>query len=215
MGNNAEHLSRVLSWTIEVRNLIARDFQCSGDDETAPRFLILWYSGHVARGHELPAALSTDRERTKLVDREESLVFLKITEDSFDVIYLLAILRIVDVSTLRALRQRHPAERVISRTICAQTGVPCSLSTLTKSAIRQVVRLIPAAEGGSCRSPKTSLRTDSLLARRLSILLPMANNVCVPPMANNQMYFRTETRLIERCPAIVGSICLVGGQRSR
>jgi hypothetical protein len=55
----------------------------------------------------------------------------------------------VDVNTFRAFRQRHPADRVMSRTTWAQMGVPLSRRTRVKSAIRQVVRLMPIAEGGS------------------------------------------------------------------
>src|SRR5437016_14618683 len=108
----------------------------------------------------------------------------------------------VDVNTFLALRQRHPADRVISRTTWAQTGVPLSRRTWVRSAIRQVVRLMPIAEGGSSRRAKTARRIAWLSARR-PIRLPFANKASTPPAANTRTYFLTETRVMERDAAIV------------
>jgi hypothetical protein len=92
---------------------------------------------------------------------------------------------------------------VISRTTWAQTGVPLSRRTWVKSAIRQVVRLMPLAEGGSWRRAKTACRVASLSARRPPIRLPFANKASTPLEVNTRTYFLTETRLMERDAAIV------------
>src|ERR1700738_2054839 len=110
----------------------------------------------------------------------------------------------VDVNTFLAFRQRHPADRVISRTTWAQTGVPLSRRTWVKSAIRQVVRLMPIAEGGSWRRAKTACRVASSSARRPPILLPLANKASTPPAVNTRTYFLAETRLMERDAALDG-----------
>src|SRR6476659_8139311 len=106
-------------------------------------------------------------------------------------------------NTFLAFRQRHPADRVISRTTWAQTGVPLSLRTWVKSAIRQVVRLMPIAEGGSWRRAKTACRVDSLSARRAPLRLPFVNKASTPLAVNTRTYFLIETRLMERDSAIV------------
>jgi hypothetical protein len=104
----------------------------------------------------------------------------------------------VDVNTFLAFRQRHPADRVISRTTWAQTGVPLSRRTWVKSAIRQVVRLMPIAEGGSWRREKTACRVASLSARCAPIRLSFVNKASTPPAVNTRTYFLTETGLMER-----------------
>src|SRR5690349_19182446 len=104
----------------------------------------------------------------------------------------------VDVNTFLAFRQRHPADRMISRTTWAHTGVPLSRRTWVKSAIRQVVRLMPIADGGSWRRAKTACRIVSLSARRPAVRLPFANKASRPLAVNTRTYFLTETGLIER-----------------
>ena len=148
-SEHAKHFSCIFARTVEVGDLISRESERSGHDEAALRFLKLWHYAYFTGCHQCSAALSTNGERAELIDGEECLSFVKLGEDALDVVHFSRYSGSVDVNTFRALRQRHPADRVISRTTWAQTGVPLSRRTWVKSAIRHVVRLMPIAEGGS------------------------------------------------------------------
>src|SRR5205823_5121552 len=86
-AEHAKHLSGILSWTVEVSDLISGEFECGGHDEDALRFLILRHSGHFTGSYQCSAALSTNGEGTELIDGEERLIFLKLGEDASDVLY--------------------------------------------------------------------------------------------------------------------------------
>ena len=94
LTEHAEHLSSVLSWTVEVRDLIAREFERSGHDQAALRFLILWHGGYFTGCDKCFADLSTNGERTELIDGEERLMFLKLGEDAPDGVHFCTVLGI-------------------------------------------------------------------------------------------------------------------------
>jgi len=66
LEEHAEHLSCVLPWTVEVRDLISREFERGGHDEAALRVLILRHGEYFTGCHKCFAALSTNGERTEL-----------------------------------------------------------------------------------------------------------------------------------------------------
>jgi hypothetical protein len=67
---HTKHFSSVLAGAIEVSNLVLREFERGGHNETTFRFLTLWHSGHFTGSDQRSAALSANRERAKLIDRE-------------------------------------------------------------------------------------------------------------------------------------------------
>jgi len=60
LGEHAKHLSRVFAWTVEVGDLILREFECGSHDEAALRFLVLRYSRYFIWCYQCSAALSTN-----------------------------------------------------------------------------------------------------------------------------------------------------------